>query len=65
MNKPFTHLAVFVFSVVALGQLLRLILGWEVVVQGHSVPMWLSGVAVIVAGGLAVTVWREMSRGTR
>ena len=65
MNKPFTHLAVFVFSVVSLVQLLRLLFGWEVVVQGHTVPVWLSAVGFVVAGGLAVTVWREMPRRPR
>ncbi len=61
MKKPFTHLAVFVFSLIALVQLTRLILGWEVVIQGHAIPMWVSGVALVVAGGLAATVWRESS----
>lgn len=64
-KKPFTHLAVFVLAVVALVQLLRLVYGWEVVIQGHLVPPWLSLVAFLVAGGLAVTVWRESSGGPR
>jgi hypothetical protein len=34
-------------------------MGWEVTIQGFAVPIWASGVAVVVAGGLAVTVWRE------
>ena len=59
MKKPFTHAAVTVFSIVALVQLLRLLMGWEVTIQGFAVPIWASGVAVVVAGGLAVTVWRE------
>ena len=45
--------------IIALVQLLRLILGWEVVIQGHLIPMWVSGLAFVVAGGLALTVWRE------
>jgi endonuclease/exonuclease/phosphatase (EEP) superfamily protein YafD len=64
-KRPFTHLAVFVLSIVALVQLLRLALGWEVVIQGYSVPMWFSLVALVVAGGLALTVWRESSGGPR
>jgi hypothetical protein len=59
VKKPFTHAAVTVFSIVALVQLLRLVMGWEVTIQGFAVPIWASGVAVVVAGGLAVTVWRE------
>ena len=59
MKKPFTLVAVTVFSIVALVQLLRLLMGWEVIIQGLAVPIWASGVAVVVAAGLAVTVWRE------
>jgi hypothetical protein len=59
MKKPFTLAAVAVFSIVVLVQLLRLLLGWEVTIQGFAVPLWASGVAVVVAAGLAVTVWRE------
>lgn len=63
MKKPFTLVAVGVFSVVALMQLLRLVLGWEVLIQGHAIPLWVSGIAFVVAAGLAVTVWRENARG--
>ena len=59
MKKPFTIVAVAVFSVVALLQLLRFILGWEVSVDGVTVPVWLSGIAFVIAAGLAVMLWRE------
>jgi len=36
-----------------------LIFGWEVVINGLVMPMWVSVVGFIVAGGLAVMVWRE------
>jgi hypothetical protein len=57
--KPFTTIAVAVFSLVAVLQLLRVLLGWEVVVSGVHIPLWASLVAFVVAGGLAVLVWRE------
>ena len=59
MKKPFTLAAVAVFSTVALVQLLRLLMGWEVTIEGFAVPLWASGVAVVVTAGLSVTVWRE------
>ena len=59
MKKPFTITAVVFFSLIALLQLLRFILGWEVTVNGVTVPIWLSGVAFVIASGLAVMVWRE------
>ena len=57
--KPFTRIAVAVFSIVALVHLTRLLAGWEVVVSGFVVPVWWSGVALVVAGGLALMLWRE------
>ena len=57
--KPFTLLAVVVFTVVALGQLLRVAMGWSVVINGLTVPIWVSLVASAVAALLAVMVWRE------
>ena len=57
--KPFTQIAAVVLSLVALVQLARVVLGWEVIVNGLSIPVWVSGVAVVIAGGLAVMLWRE------
>ncbi len=58
-SKPFTTIAALVLALIALLQLLRFLLGWEVTLNGAVVPVWLSGVAFVVAGGLAVMVWRE------
>ncbi len=60
--KPFTTLAVVVFALVALAHLLRLAWGWEILVNGMTVPQWASLPALIVAGGLAVLLWREARR---
>ena len=59
MSKPFTLAAVVVFSLAAVLQLLRLLLGWEMTINGIAVPFWASGVALVVATGLAAMVWRE------
>ena len=59
MKKPFTTIAVVLLSLVALLQLLRVLLGWEVAVNGVLIPIWASGVAFAVATGLAAMVWRE------
>ena len=59
MNKPFTLVAVVVFSLVALLQMLRLLLGWDITINGIAIPLWASGVAFIVAAGLAAMLWRE------
>jgi len=60
--KPFTTITVIVLSLIAVLQLLRFILRWEVTLNGAVVPVWLSGIAFVVAGGLAVMVWRERRR---
>ena len=59
MSKPFTLVAVVVFSLVALLQLLRFVLGWDVTINGVAIPLWVSVVAFVVAAALAVTVLRE------
>ena len=58
--KPFTSAAIGIFSLVALVQLLRVVLGWDVVIGGVSIPAWVSVVAFLVAATLAVMLRREM-----
>ena len=57
--KPFSAIAAVVFVLVALMHLLRLILGWSVMVNSVSIPLWISVIAGLVAASLAVMVWRE------
>ena len=50
--KPFTVIAIVVFAVVSLLHLLRYFLGWEVVVNSVTIPMWFSIVGFVVTGAL-------------
>lgn len=59
MTKPFTIIAIVFFSLIALLQLLRFVLGWEVMINGVTVPVWVSGIGFVIAAGLAAMVWRE------
>ena len=59
MKKPFTVISIVVFSLISVVQFLRFILGWEVTVNEVSIPVWVSGIAFVVAAGLAVMVWLE------
>ena len=59
MKKPFTSLAAIIFAVIALIHLLRLIYGWVVTIVGADVPMWVSGVGLVVTGVLAAGLWWE------
>jgi hypothetical protein len=60
--KLFTAIAVAVFSLVALLQLVRVALGWEVTVNGILIPLWASVIACVVAATLAFVLWRETRR---
>ncbi len=57
--KPFTTIAAVVFALVALLQLLRFVSGWQVTVNGLTIPIWSSAIAFVVAAALAVMLWRE------
>lgn len=57
--KPVTTVAVVVFAVVALLQLLRVAFGWEVIVNGSIIPFWASVISCIAAATLAFMLWRE------
>ena len=59
MNKPFTIAAVVIFAIVALMHVLRLLLGWDATIAGTGIPMWVSVAALVIAGGLAIGLWRE------
>ena len=57
--KPFITLACLLLAAIAVLQLTRLLLGWKIVVNGYAVPLWASGVAAILTGGLSLLAWRE------
>ncbi len=57
--KPFAALAVLVFSLVALLQLLRVFFGWQVTIDGWFIPLWASVIACLLAAALAFALWRE------
>jgi hypothetical protein len=50
------------FSILALAQLTRTLLGWPVQVAGFIVPVWFSGVAFLIVGGLALWAFRSAGR---
>jgi len=60
--KPATVTATILLAVVSLAQLLRVVLGVRVIVGDTVIPIWASGVAFVVAGGLAFMLWRESRR---
>jgi len=57
-RKTFCMLAGIIFALVALFHLVRIFMEWPVMIGGWSVPIWVSWVALIVAGGLALFGFR-------
>lgn len=51
-HKNFSTVIGAIFLVIAVLHLLRLLLRWDVSIGGWDVPMWLSGVAIIVSAYL-------------
>ena len=60
--RPAALLSVCFLSLVAIGHLVRVLVGASLVVEGVTLPMWPSYLAVGCAGGLAVLLWREQQR---
>ena len=48
-----------IFTVMALAQLTRTVLGWPVQVDGFNVPIWVSGVAFLITAALASWAFRS------
>ena len=52
-----------IFTIVALAQITRTVLGWTLQVDGFSVPVWVSGVAFVITGTLAIWAFRSAGQG--
>lgn len=54
-QKKFSLVAGVIFLVIAVLHLLRIVSGWEVLVAGVSIPLWVNWVGLMVAGYLGYT----------
>jgi hypothetical protein len=52
-SKKFLRLAGTIFALVALAHLLRIAMGWPVMIGTWSIPLWISWIALIGAGALS------------
>jgi len=57
--KPITRIAIAIFTIVALVHVIRLVFGWNLIINGVSIPLWASLVGAAIAGALAAGLWRE------
>lgn len=61
--RSFCTLAAAIFALIAVLQLIRIMMGWHVTLNGIDVPIWASWIAVIVAGALSFVGFRAAMRG--
>ena len=60
--KPANAMAAILLTGVSLAHLLRLVFGVPVTVADWLVPMWVSAIAAVVAGSMALMLWRSGRR---
>lgn len=52
-HKAYYLVSGILFSLVALAHLLRLAFGWQVLVAGTEIPLWVSWLGLVMPGALA------------
>jgi hypothetical protein len=61
-QRTYNSITASVFAVVAVAHLLRAIFGWGAQIGGLEIPVWLSWLALVVAGALAYFGFRQNIR---
>ena len=61
-SKRYLNLTMAIFSLVAVVQLLRLVMGWSVNIAGAEIPMWASAVALVVASTMALWAFQLLDK---
>lgn len=54
-----------ILGLMCLAQLLRLLTRAEVIVAGHQMPLWPSGLGFVIAGSLSLWLWKLSRAVTR
>jgi hypothetical protein len=52
-RKRYPRFIAIIFTLIATFHATRVVLGWEAVINGVIVPIWLSGLVAVVAGCIA------------
>ena len=61
-SRPFTMIAAIIFALMALVHLYRLVTHSQIVLGSHPIPEWVSIIAMLITGLLAVMLYRESRR---
>ena len=62
MKRPASLVVGIMLMLMATGQLLRFVLGTTIIVEGITIPLWISAIVAIVLGALAAWLLRERRR---
>ena len=57
-KKTYYTLASFIFGVIAILHVARVLYGWEAQIGDIVIPMWASYAAILIAGYLSVRGWQ-------
>ncbi len=58
-SRPFTTIAAVLFALAVLAHVYRLVTQFQIIVGSHTIPMWCSYIAIVVAGVLSYGLFRE------
>jgi hypothetical protein len=60
MNSPILGLKVagIIFGLMCLAQLVRLVIHPVVLIAGHQLPLWPSGLALAILAGMSIWMWK-------
>ena len=57
--KPFTSIAALFLCVVSILHIVRIVFGFDIVINSWHVPLWINGLLAIVTAFLAIMLWKE------
>jgi hypothetical protein len=61
-SKPFTLIAAVIFGLMAVLHVYRLMTHFQVIVGTHTIPQYVSWIAILVTGLLSYGLFREARR---
>ena len=61
-NRPFTLIAAVFFALMAVVHIYRLFTHFQVIVGTHTIPQYVSWIAILITGGLSAMLFREARR---
>ena len=60
--KNYSRLAAVIFAVIALLQLIRVVLAWDIMLNGVPIPLFVSGIACFLAAAMSWLGFRTLRK---